>query len=102
MNERRQFYRKKLTSTGYLIVSDAERKFVLQDISLRGLQAQFDQDPMLQVDQIARIRLPDQGIDGVVTVAWITPTPQGGCLVGLMANRLDGVGDNSYWFRDEG
>lgn len=101
MTERRQFYRKPLGSTGHLVLPDQEYPFVLVDISLRGLQAEFKADPALRLDQTVRIRLPEQGIDGVVSVIWKRPGPNGSCLVGFAANRLDGMGENSYWFREE-
>jgi hypothetical protein len=101
MTERRQFYRKPLGSAGHLVLSDKEYAFVLVDISLRGLQAEFKTDPSLQLDQTVHIRLPEQGIDGIVSVVWKRLNPDGSCFVGFSANRLDGMGDNSYWFREE-
>jgi hypothetical protein len=101
MSERRHFYRKRLTTAGYLVLSDAEYQFSLLDLSLRGMQAWFETEPPLQTDQVVGIRLPDQGINGVVSVIWIKPEPEGGYVVGFAVNRLDGVGDNSYWFREE-
>lgn len=101
MTERRHFYRKPLASSGQLVLSDQEYAFVLVDISLRGLQAEFTTDPSLQLDQTVHIRLPEQGIDGIMSVVWKRPGPDGSCLVGFSANRLDGMGDNSYWFREE-
>ncbi len=102
MSEQRHFYRKRLTSTGYLILpSDEEQKFILLDLSIRGLQVEFEQDPKLKTDQIVKIRLPDQDIDGLVTVVHAERSPEGTYHVGFMVNRLDGVGDNSYRFREE-
>ncbi|SMF95330.1 PilZ domain-containing protein [Methylomagnum ishizawai] len=102
MSEQRHFYRKKLTSTGYLILpSGEERKFSLLDLSLRGLQAEFDHNPGLQPEQILRIELPDQSVEGLVTVVRITPQPEGTCHIGFQINRMDGVGDNTYRFRDD-
>lgn len=102
MSEQRHFYRKRLASVGYLILpSDEELKFVLIDLSIRGLGVEFEQDPKLKSEQIVRIRLPGQGIDGLVTVMHTETTPEGAYHVGFVVNRLDGVGDNSYWFREE-
>jgi len=102
MTEKRHFYRKRLASTGYLILpSDEEQKFTLLDISIRGLQAEFEQDPGLKIDQIVRIRLPEQSMNGLVTVVHAERTSDGAFHVGFAMDRLDGEGDNLYRFREE-
>ena len=58
MSESREFYRKKVNSTGYLIQSSGEEPFQTRDLALDGFQAHFDDPPPCEEGAMVRVRLP--------------------------------------------
>ncbi|WP_156302958.1 PilZ domain-containing protein [Methylogaea oryzae] len=98
MNEQRQHYRKSLRLIGYMERKDGEREFQLQDLSLGGLRAHFDDDPALIVGQQVHIRLPGLGLRGM-SFPLVRPLAAGGFDVGFDFAALDGEGENLYRYR---
>jgi hypothetical protein len=83
MSERRKYYRKRLSGVGYLIESKEARTFRLEDLSLDGLGACFDEKPRLQPGDIVRVFLPDLELQGLVTVMRMAPTLENRFSVGF-------------------
>ena len=85
MNEHREFYRKKLESTGCLILPSGEIPFRLRDLSIDGFQAHFDHVPSsVSTKSVVRIRLPSLDLEKIATVMRIASDPVGGYSVGFL------------------
>lgn len=66
---------------------DGEREFQLQDLSLGGLRAHFDDDPALIVGQQVHIRLPGLGLRGDVVPVRVRRWPREALTWGLISPR---------------
>lgn len=88
MSEHREFYRKKISSPGFLIRPSGETPFRIRDLSIDGFQAHFDHDPQLETHSLVHVRLPDLNLEGHATVMRIALEPQGGCIVGFLLGEL--------------
>lgn len=88
MNEHREFYRKKVSSPGFLTQPSGELEFQIKDLSIDGFQAHFEQAPPLETDSLVHIRLPALNVEGNATVIRIVLEPEGGCTVGFLFGAL--------------
>lgn len=84
MTEHREFYRKRLTSPGFLIQPSGEVEFQVKDLSLDGFQGHFDSIPVVEEGAPVRIRLPALELERSAMVVRITPDPRGGAQVGFL------------------
>ena len=88
MTEHREFYRKKVSSPGFLVQPSGDLLFQIKDLSIDGFQAHFDEPPPLQIDSFVHVRLPSLNIEGNALAVRITPEPDGGYSVGFLFGKL--------------
>lgn len=88
MTEHREFYRKKVSSPGFLILPSGELQFQIRDLSIDGFQAHFEQRPPVETDALVHIRLPGLNLEGNATVIRVLTESDGGCSLGFLFGEL--------------
>lgn len=83
MNDRREYYRKPLNTPGHAIAEGRHYPFCLQDLSLDGFQARFDDKPELEMGSLLRINIPGLNLEGWATLARLEALDNGHYLAGL-------------------
>jgi hypothetical protein len=94
MIEHREFYRKKVTTPGFLIQPSGEVEFRVKDLSLDGFQGHFDSVPAVKEGSLVSIRLPTLELHRRATVVRITPDPQGGAQIGFFFHKTAETGED--------
>jgi hypothetical protein len=77
MNDRRQHYRKRVRTVGYVVSETGTLEFCIQDVSLDGLRAYFKGDPLLEPGSLVHIRLPSLNLEGPATLTRLAPADKG-------------------------
>lgn len=76
-DERRQHYRKRLRTVGYVVSETGTREFHIQDLSLDGLRGYFKGDPLLEPGSVVLIRLPSLNLEGLATLTRLVSAGKG-------------------------
>lgn len=95
MNDHREFYRKKLSSLGFILKPSGEVAFQLRDVSVDGFQGYFDQVPPLTKGDMVRVRLPSLHLEANATVIRIVQDDHHSTHIGYRVGFL--FGERTEW-----
>jgi hypothetical protein len=78
MNEHREFFRKRIKSSGLLLLPKQNVPFQVRDLSVEGFQAHFENLPPFETGDEVNVRLPDLRLQGLAKAVRIDPEgPEG-------------------------
>ena len=83
MTEQREFYRKKVNVSGFLVQATGDVEFRVHDISVDGLQGYFAAMPSIGEDARVSVRLPTLDVERRAIVVRIDRDPAGGAYIGF-------------------
>lgn len=65
MNEHREFFRKRIKSSGLLLLPNRNVAFQVRDLSVEGFQAHFESLPPFGTGEEVNVRLPELRLQGL-------------------------------------
>ena len=73
MSEHREFFRKRVKSSGLVLLPTRNVPFQVRDLSVEGFQAHFEDMPPFEAGDEVSVRLPDLRLQGLVKAVRIDP-----------------------------